>query len=109
MKTAGTIVLTSLLGVAGCAHRTPPETTRPDAAAPAGVGQSCAQCPGAPGTSTSADIPNLAGQHPQYLAGQLRAFRDHTRSDALGVQNMWKRSHGLDDHAIDEVAAYFAA
>src|SRR5215470_6771434 len=101
-------LMAALLVVAGCSGRGAPVATRPGAAAPAIVGQSCAQCHGATGMSTSADIPNLAGQHPEYLVRQLRAFREHSRNDALAVQNMWKASHGLDDRAIDEVAAYYA-
>jgi cytochrome c553 len=106
MKPANILLIsTAMMAAAGCAPRT---AVKAMPSVPTIVADVCAQCHGATGTSTSADIPNLAGQHAEYLVRQLRAFRDHSRSDALGAQNMWKASHHLDDPQIDATAAYYA-
>ena len=39
----------------------------------------CANCHGANGYSTQADTPNLAGQNPRYLLGQMEKFADGRR------------------------------
>ena len=43
----------------------------------------CQACHGGNGVSVSEDIPNLAGQRAKYLATQLEAFRDGTRTNPL--------------------------
>ena len=110
MKIANTMLLAAAIAaLAGCAAPAAPVAVKPEATAPSIVDDVCSQCHGATGTSTSADIPNLAGQHPEYLVRQLHALRDHRRRDPLAVQNMWKASHSMTDRQIDEVAAYYAA
>lgn len=113
MKAVCAIAATALVAaVAGCAspQRAPVAVAvRPEATVPSIVDDICSQCHGATGTSMSADIPNLAGQHPEYLVRQLQALRDHRRNDALAAQNMWKAAHSMSDRQIDEVAAYYAA
>ena len=65
----------------------------------------CAACHGPAGVSTNPLWPNLAGQHAQYLAKQIKAFRDGTRSDPL----MAPMVAALTDEDIENLAAYFAA
>src|SRR4051812_40754840 len=43
----------------------------------------CVACHGANGVSRSPRIPNLAGQQPDYLVAQLRAFKGGTRRNPL--------------------------
>jgi cytochrome c553 len=46
----------------------------------------CRACHGAAGTSLNPTIPNLAGQKPIYLEGQLKAFRSkHRKNDFMNV------------------------
>lgn len=66
--------------------------------------EACAACHGANGISVSDDIPNLAGQKAKYLTGQLKAFHDGTRKNAL----MNAVAEQLDATAIDNVVAHFA-
>lgn len=65
----------------------------------------CAACHGATGVSMNPMWPNLAGQKEQYLAKQIKAFRDGTRTDAM----MAPMVAGLTDDDIDNLAAFFAA
>ena len=63
----------------------------------------CAACHGQAGVSINPEWPNLAGQQETYLANQLKAFRDGTRSNAL----MSPMAAGLTDEDIANLAAYF--
>jgi cytochrome c553 len=65
----------------------------------------CAACHGANGVSVADSIPNLAGQRAAYLAGQLRAFKEGARTNAL--MNAIAAQLGGDD--IEDVAAHFAS
>jgi cytochrome c553 len=65
----------------------------------------CAGCHGAKGISAVGMFPNLAGQKADYLAAQLKAFRDKTRVN--GIMNA--QAAGLKDDDIANLAAYFAA
>jgi cytochrome c553 len=65
----------------------------------------CASCHGNEGISNNPLWPSLAGQQEQYLAKQLRAFRDGTRADPL----MSPMSKELTDADIDDLAAYYAS
>jgi cytochrome c553 len=47
--------------------------------------------------------PNLAGQDKQYLATQLKAYRDGTRQSAM----MYPMAFDLTDEDIDDIADYF--
>jgi cytochrome c553 len=69
----------------------------------------CAKCHGENGTTTVANVPNLAGQREEYLAKQLQELKSHSRSDPRAVANMWSVSHTLTDKQIDGLAAHFAA
>lgn len=65
----------------------------------------CAACHGATGISMNPMWPNLAGQKELYLAKQIKAFRDGTRTDVM----MAPMVAGLTDDDIDNLAAFFAA
>lgn len=69
----------------------------------------CATCHGATGTTTVANVPNLAAQQQEYLSRQLKEFKTRNRSDPNGAANMWPVAHSLNDKQIDGLAKYFAA
>lgn len=64
----------------------------------------CAGCHGSDGNSANPLWPNLAGQHPEYLAVQLKHFKDGDRQNAL----MSSMAVGLSDQDMADLAAYFA-
>lgn len=65
----------------------------------------CALCHGREGESASAVYPRLAAQHPDYLAKQLKDFRDGRRkSDTMG-----EMVKDLADADIGELAAWFSS
>jgi cytochrome c553 len=68
----------------------------------------CGTCHGPTGNSTQPKYPRLAGQHANYLASQLKAFRAQTRGDPDAISYMWGMSSQLDDGTIDALAAYYA-
>ena len=69
----------------------------------------CASCHGPGGVSVSPDFPRLAGQNPEYLTAQLKAFRDRTRADPMAQAFMWGMASQLSDEAIAGLTAYYAA
>ncbi|HVN46856.1 MAG TPA: c-type cytochrome [Steroidobacteraceae bacterium] len=68
----------------------------------------CGTCHGADGNSTQPKFPRLAGQNPNYLAAQLKAFRSQSRGDPDAISYMWGMAAELDDEAIAALAAYYA-
>ena len=80
-----------------------------DAAGNAGAGAMkaavCAACHGQKGVSSNPLWPNLAGQQEQYLANQIKAFRDGTRTDV----SMQPFVANLTDQDIEDLAAYYAS
>lgn len=64
----------------------------------------CAACHGANGISTVPLYPNLAGQKEDYLAKQIKAFKDGVREDAT----MKPMVSPLTDEDIANLAAYYA-
>lgn len=65
----------------------------------------CAACHGANGISVSDGVPNLAAQKTRYIEGQLAAFKDGVRKNAL----MSVIAAQLSKDDIANVAAFFAA
>jgi cytochrome c553 len=66
----------------------------------------CARCHGFDGQADgSGAFPKLAGQFPQYLAKQLRAYASGARQNAL----MEPIAKALMDAEIDSVAQYYAS
>jgi cytochrome c553 len=68
----------------------------------------CGTCHGPTGNSVQRKYPRLAGQHANYLAAQVKAFRSQTRGDPDAISYMWGMSSQLDDGTIDALAAYYA-
>ncbi len=69
----------------------------------------CQNCHGPDGNSVSPTFPRLNGQQADYLAIQLKAFRDHTRADPHAMAYMWGMSSQLDDSTITALANYLAS
>jgi len=66
---------------------------------------SCSGCHGDEGTSGNPNTPSLAGQDAQYLAAALRAYKGGLRGD----ETMKSLASALDEAAIKNVSAYYAA
>lgn len=69
------------------------------------IASRCALCHGPEGESASAVYPRLAAQHPDYIAKQLRDFRDGRRKS----ETMAEMAKGLQDEDIAGLAAFFAS
>ena len=65
----------------------------------------CASCHGANGSGIPAQFPRLAGQHAQYTADALKAFRGGTRENDPN-RMMRLIADKLSDREINAVAAY---
>ena len=76
-----------------------------DAAAGKAKSAICASCHGAAGISANPLWPNLAGQKEQYLAKQIKAFRDGVRKDPM----MAPMVASLSDDDIANLAAFYSA
>jgi len=75
-----------------------------DANAGKSVAAACTACHGEAGVSVNPAWPNLAGQHANYLADSLRAFKSGVRKNDM----MSPMAAGLSDADMRDVAAYFA-
>jgi len=73
--------------------------------------QVCAGCHGADGNSASPANPKLAGQHPEYLAKQLRNFKAKEGAKEAERANavMAGFAAGLSDDDIRNVAAWYGS
>src|SRR4029077_12422458 len=81
-----------------------------DTAAPGGVAAKIGYCkdchgPSAQGYDGYFPIPRLAGQQPEYLQNQLRAFIEHRRTNNI----MFNVAHSLSPAMLSALAAHFAA
>jgi cytochrome c553 len=65
----------------------------------------CVQCHGQEGVAAAPQWPNLGGQHESYLVQALSQYKDGRRADML----MGPLASTLDDAAIEDIAAFFAA
>jgi cytochrome c553 len=65
----------------------------------------CVPCHGSAGVAEGPQWPNLAGQHASYLRHSLEQYRSGARADLL----MGPMIGALDDAALEELAAYYAA
>jgi cytochrome c553 len=70
----------------------------------------CSNCHGKDGKGVSPTFPNLAAQKEEYIAAQIKAFRDRTRADPHAQAYMWGMASNpqLTDGVIEEVAKYYA-
>ncbi len=76
-----------------------------DAAAGQARSALCIACHGPGGNSLNPMWPKLAGQHPNYIIKQLRAFKAGERKDPT----MAPMAVALDDKAMADLAAYFTS
>ena len=77
---------------------------QPDPAFSRNLAAACAMCHGTNG-ATAGGLPNLAGQPADYIAKQMRDFRDGKRPATI----MHQISKGYTEPQIDALAAFFAA
>ena len=86
--------------------------TTVNAAGDAGAGQSkagvCAACHGADGIGTGPTFPNLAGQKPDYIVAQLKAFKSGARKGGQSAI-MAPMAAGLSEQDMKDLAAYFSS
>ncbi|MFA7506086.1 MAG: c-type cytochrome [Burkholderiaceae bacterium] len=67
----------------------------------------CLSCHGPDGAGLPPSVPYLAGQHAEYIALQLRLFRNGERhNDAMQVMSAIAKK--LSDEDIDAIAAYYS-
>ena len=109
-----TVLLGLVLVVAGAAASAQAAGDVQTGRAVAAVG-GCFACHGETGVSTDPDIPNLAGQPPDYLINQLRAFAAVPPTGLGGLwvasrthPNMSPRADRLSEVEIEDLAAYFS-
>ena len=65
----------------------------------------CAACHGQKGVSGNPLWPSLTGQHEQYLAKQIKAFRDGERGD-VSIQPFVAN---LTEQDVEDLAAHYAS
>ncbi len=68
----------------------------------------CQNCHGPQGDSVSSMFPRLNGQQADYVAAQLKHFRDHSRTDPHAQAYMWVVASQLEDSTIAALAKYYA-
>ena len=101
---AATAIAAALLSLAACTgNGTDGDTSV------AGTEHVCSSCHGPAGKSVNPTFPNLAAQQKDYIAAQLKAFRDHTRADPHANTYMWGMAAHLSDATIDGLAAFYSA
>ncbi|MBK1850895.1 MULTISPECIES: c-type cytochrome [unclassified Marinobacter] len=79
-----------------------------DAAAGKAKAAVCAACHGQNGVAQIPMYPNLAGQHEQYLAASLKAYKNKQRSGGQAAI-MQGQAAALSDEDIANLAAYYAS
>lgn len=94
---AAALLAGAVLALPARAQNTDPNLGRNLAAA-------CANCHGTNGASRQG-MPNLAGQHKEYLVQQMKDFKSGKRPATL----MQQISKGYTDEQIEALSAYFAA
>jgi cytochrome c553 len=77
---------------------------RPVGTAPK-AGQTCVACHGNEGVGILPEYPNLAGQHEDYLANSLRAYKNGVRKNAI----MAGMAAPLTEQDIRELAKYYSS
>jgi cytochrome c553 len=76
----------------------------PDPKAGEAISIQCAACHGNSGMSVDNNIPNLAGQHYNYLLEQLTAYKQKTRNNPI----MNEMIGPLSQQQMEDIAAYYA-
>jgi len=101
---AGFAALSCVLGSVAFAESANPQVA---AKAQATATSTCQNCHGPLGNSVAATFPRLNGQQSDYIAAQLKNFRDHSRSDPHARAYMWGMDSQLDDAMIEALAQYY--
>jgi len=70
---------------------------------------SCVECHGPGGAARNPMYPRLAGQHPDYLALQLRLFKQGRRGGTAYAHIMATIAGSLEDEDIDDLAAWYGS
>ncbi len=99
-----TLLLLSLLSLSATSFAAEQGAAGGDAEAGKAKSAACAACHGADGNSANPVWPKIAGQHASYLSGQLAAFKDGKRVNAL----MAGQAMGLSEADMQDLAAYYA-
>ena len=93
-----------VLAAALASASVPVAAQQPDPNFGRNLAAACAICHGTNGVNAGG-LPNLAGQPADYIAKQIRDFRDGKRPATI----MHQISKGYTDPQIDALAAFFAA
>ncbi len=93
-----------LLATLACIASLVPPALAQDVNTGRNLAAACAICHGTNGANAGG-LPNIAGQPSDYLARQMRDFRDGKRAATI----MHQISKGYTDQQIDLLASYFAA
>ena len=70
---------------------------------------SCVECHGPGDGARNPRYPRLAGQHPDYLALQLRLFKHGRRGGTAYSHIMETIAGSLEDADIDDLAAWYGS
>ena len=70
---------------------------------------SCVECHGPGDGARNPRYPRLAGQHPDYLALQLRLFKHGRRGGTAYSHIMETIAGSLEDPDIDDLAAWYGS
>jgi cytochrome c553 len=98
-----------LIGFFGCmffaqAYAQAPTTEAPKPQVPK-LAATCTACHGVEGVSTNTLWPNLAGQQPDYLFKEMKAFRDGTRVEPSMPATLLQ---GASDQDLADLASYYS-
>jgi cytochrome c553 len=93
-----------LIGFLGCMFFAQAYAQAPKTEAPI-LTTSCAACHGVEGVSTNTLWPNLAGQQPDYLFKEMKAFRDGTRVESSMPAALLQDA---SDQDLAELASYYS-
>ena len=99
------VAATACLGAALAQETAAAPQTQGSADAGRAKAATCTACHGPDGNSVTPNWPSLAGQHPEYIARQIKAFKNGERKDVT----MMPFAQLLSDQDVLDVAAYFAA
>lgn len=102
---AAAVLATTLLAPLAATAAGAAEAAKPDLAKGQAIAQVCIACHTVDGTRGAPANPILVGQHPEYLAKQLREFKAGRRVNAI-MQGM---ASGLSDDDMRNVAAFYAS
>lgn len=103
MKSALSFLLLAALAAPALANE-PAAAFKPDVKKGEAIAAVCSACHAADGSRGAPTFPILQGQHPEYLAKQLREFKSGARDNAV----MKGFASALSDEDMRHVAAFYA-